>query len=271
MYLNGWIKQTIMPQLPIFVNLDGRSVILLGEGDSADAKRRLIERAGGVCVGEESQVARLAFVAIEDAGEAQAAAKRLKDRGLLTNVVDRPALCDFTTPAIIDRSPMLIAIGTGGASAGLAKAVRQQLERILPQQLGSLAKALFAGRSALQARLPDPADRRRALDAALDEGGALDPMASQSSANVGEWISGTATIVSDRVETLSLANNDPDDLTLRHARLLGQADTIFHDGDVTKAILDRARADAVRIAAPLPDTPPAGLTLFLKLQKVGGE
>jgi uroporphyrin-III C-methyltransferase / precorrin-2 dehydrogenase / sirohydrochlorin ferrochelatase len=260
-----------MPHLPIFVNLDGQFVILLGEGDSADAKRRLIERAGGEVVGEESQVARLAFVAIEDEGEAQAATKRLKARGLLTNVVDRPALCDFTTPAIIDRSPMLIAIGTGGASAGLAKAVRQRLERILPPQLGSLAKALFAGRSALQARLPDPADRRRALDAALDEGGVLDPMASQSSEHVEKWLSGAAIISNDRVETLLLASNEPDDLTLRQARLMGQADTIFHEAGVAKAILDRARADAVRIVAPVPDTPPAGLTLFLKLQKAGGE
>jgi uroporphyrin-III C-methyltransferase / precorrin-2 dehydrogenase / sirohydrochlorin ferrochelatase len=260
-----------MSQLPIFVNLDGQRVILLGEGEAADAKRRLIERAGGVVAGEESQDARLAFVAIEDEGEAQAAARRLKAKGILTNVVDRPALCDFTTPAIIDRSPVLIAIGTGGASAGLAKAIRQRLERILPQQLGVLANALFAGRSALQARFPDPADRRHVLDAALDEGGVLDPMASQSSDRVEAWLAGAAIIVSDRVETLSLASNDPDDLTLRQARLLGQADTIFHEVDVAKVILDRARADAVRIAALLPDTPPSGLTLFLKLQKAGGQ
>jgi uroporphyrin-III C-methyltransferase/precorrin-2 dehydrogenase/sirohydrochlorin ferrochelatase len=260
-----------MSQLPIFVNLDGQSVILLGDGDAADAKRRLIERAGGICVGEDSSDACLAFIAIENEGEAKAAARRLKARGLLTNVVDRPALCNFTTPAIVDRSPVLIAIGTGGASAGLAKAIRQRLERILPQRLGSLAKALFAGRSALQARFPDPADRRRALDAALDEGGALDPMTSQSSEDVAEWMSGAAVISKDRVETLRLASNEPDELTLRQARLLGQADTIFHESDVAKAILDRARADAVRVAAPLPEAPPAGLTLVLKLQKAGGQ
>jgi uroporphyrin-III C-methyltransferase/precorrin-2 dehydrogenase/sirohydrochlorin ferrochelatase len=260
-----------MPQLPIFVNLDGQSVILLGDGDAADAKRRLIERAGGMCVREDSHEARMAFVAIEDEGEALMATQRLKTRGLLVNVVDRPAHCDFTTPAIIDRSPVLIAIGTGGASAGLAKAIRQRLERILPQHLGSLAKALFAGRSALQASFPNPADRRRALDAALDEGGPLDPLASESRADVEQWLSDAAAIPVNRAETLSLASNDPDDLTLRQARLLGQADTIFHESDVAKAILDRARADAVRVAGPLPESLPPGLTLFLELQKARGQ
>ncbi|WP_409644658.1 bifunctional precorrin-2 dehydrogenase/sirohydrochlorin ferrochelatase, partial [Sphingorhabdus sp.] len=68
--------------------------------------------------------ARIAFVAIADEDEACAAADDLKARGLLVNVVDRPEICDFTTPAIVDRTPVLVAVGTGGASAGMAKAIR---------------------------------------------------------------------------------------------------------------------------------------------------
>ena len=117
-----------MNQLPIFVTLRDRNVMLVGDGEAADAKRRLIERAGGICVAEGSLDVMLAFVAIEDADEAAVIAARLKATGLLVNVVDQPRLCDFTTPAIIDRNPVLIAIGTGGASAGLAKALRQRLE-----------------------------------------------------------------------------------------------------------------------------------------------
>ncbi len=259
-----------MPQLPIFLNLDGQPVILLGEGDSADAKRRLIERGGGVCVDEDNREARLAFIAIEDDTEAHSAAARLKARGLLVNVVDRPALCDFTTPAIVDRSPLLLAIGTGGASAGLAKAVRQRLEQQLPKELGTLANALFANKAKLKERFPDGADRRRAIDAAFDEGGLLDPMMPHTQDDVERWLTQAQAPDSNRLQDIALTSNDPDDLTLRQARLLGQADTIYYSADVAEAVLNRARADAVRIAGNAPDTLPAGLSLSLHLQKQGG-
>ena len=125
------------PALPIFVRLSAHAVVLVGEGEAADAKRRLLERAGATIVGEDRAAeARLAVVADDEAS-----AHRLKARGLLVNVVDRPELCDFTLPAIVDRAPMLIAVGTGGVSAGLAAAVRQRLEAILPAGLGALATA----------------------------------------------------------------------------------------------------------------------------------
>ena len=79
-----------MDQLPIFVNLKGRNVILVGEGEMADAKRRLIERAGGICVNADDMDARIAFVAIADEDAARVSADTLKARGLLVNVVDRP-------------------------------------------------------------------------------------------------------------------------------------------------------------------------------------
>ena len=119
-----------MQQLPIFVNLAGRQVILVGDGEPAEAKARLVRAAGGELVGEDSADAVMAFVAIDDDAEALAAATRLRARGLLVNVVDRPELCDFTTPSILDRDPVLIAVGTGGASAGLAKILRLRLERL---------------------------------------------------------------------------------------------------------------------------------------------
>ncbi|HWW58710.1 MAG TPA: bifunctional precorrin-2 dehydrogenase/sirohydrochlorin ferrochelatase, partial [Sphingopyxis sp.] len=133
-----------MEQLPVFLNLRGRMVVLVGEGEVADAKARLIMRAGGRIVRAREAGAVIAFVALDDEGEARAAAEALRAQGLLVNVVDRPELCDFTTPAIVDRAPVTIAIGTGGASAGLAKAVRQRIEALLPSRLGALASALHA-------------------------------------------------------------------------------------------------------------------------------
>lgn len=233
-----------MNQLPIFVNLRGMPVILLGDGEMADAKRRLVERAGGICVAEDNGHARIAIVALEDEAEAIAAVERLKARGLLVNAVDRPALCDFTTPAIIDRDPVLIAIGTGGASAGLAKALRQRFEAMLPAGLGGLAHALDAARDAIRVRWPGGPERRRAIDAALAPGGALDPLADQPDTAVAQWIERGGEGVASGLHTLAIASPDPDDLTLRQVRLLGSADLVLHPADMPRAILSRARADA---------------------------
>lgn len=253
-----------MEQLPIFLNLSGRTVVLVGEGEAADAKARLIVRAGGRIVPEWGEGATIAFVALDDYEQARAAAQALRARGLLVNVVDRPDLCDFTTPAIVDRAPVTIAIGTGGASAGLAKAVRQRIEALLPARLGALAAALHAARDAMKARWPAAADRRRAIDAALARGGALDPLAPDAADKVENWLARDTSIHASRLEAIALTSADPDDLTLRAARLLGEADHVFHAASVPAAILDRARADAVRhIADAPPGDPPPGLSLWL--------
>ena len=254
-----------MDQLPIFVNLKGRKVILVGEGDAADAKRRLIERAGGICVNASDADARIAFVAVDEETAALASASQLKARGLIVNVVDRPEHCDFTTPAIVDRAPVLIAVGTGGASAGMAKAIRQRIETMLPDGLGQLANAIAEARDAIRARWASGADRRRALDAAFASGGSLDPFVDHSPEAVGEWIKNADDPARNRLIEIPLLSNDPDDLTLLTARLLGEADTVFHEAAVSDVILTRARADAVRQAGEPPSPPPVGLTLYLRL------
>lgn len=254
-----------MDQLPIFVTLKGRKVILLGSGEMADAKRRLYERAGAVLTDDEQADAALAVVAIEDDGEAAAAVQRLKARGLLVNAVDRSMLCDYTTPAIIDREPVLIAIGTGGASAGLAKAVRQRLEQILPARLGQLANGLFAARERIKNLWPEGADRRRAIDAALNPGGALDPFTDHEPEAIDLWLDDPAAGNLTGLIELKFQSADPDDLTIRQARLLGQADAIYAADNVPEAILTRARADAERFELNNFDaTQVTGLTLVIR-------
>lgn len=257
-----------MKQLPIFMNMAGCKVVLVGEGEAADAKRRLIERTGAVCVGPGAHDARLAFVAHRDSNEAIAVAAALKAQGLLVNVVDQPDHCDFTTPAIVDRDPVLIAIGTGGASAGLAKALRQRFENLLPHGLGSLANGLNDAREQLRRRWPDGAERRKAIDDALSEAAILDPLSEIDCGSVAAWLDHPAADSRGGLVTIELQSNDPDDLTVRQARLLGQADHIFHDGRIPSAILNRARADAVRHLAEPPAPPPAGLVVHLRLQSV---
>jgi len=248
-----------MHSLPVFLRLEGRPVILLGTGDAAAAKRRLLERAGAVIAGEAGD-ARLAIVAIDDAGEAEAAAARLRARGILVNATDRPALCDFTLPAIVDRDPVLIAIGTGGASAGLAKALRQRIEALLPARLGALATALHGARDRIRRLFPEADARRRAIDAALDPGGALDPLG--AAPDVERWLDDPAGGQPTTVE-IRLRSPDPDDLTLREARWLARADTLCHDGGVPAAILDRARADA-RCLVGEPSVALPGVTVVVR-------
>ncbi|GGD45314.1 precorrin-2 dehydrogenase/sirohydrochlorin ferrochelatase family protein [Croceicoccus pelagius] len=253
-----------MQSLPLFFRIAGRKVVVLGQGEAADAKRRLVERAGGECVGEpEAHHAVLGFVVIEDDRDAEAAAIRLRCKGLLVNVTDKPALCDFTVPSIVDRDPVLIAVGTGGASAGLAKILRLRIERLLPQGLGRLAEALRDARDAMKARWAKPAECRRALDAALDEGGALDIMAAQGPDAVAGWIASSADSAPSGLHEIVLRSTDPDDLTLREARLLGSADVVAHDPAVSEALLVRARADAVRTGPE--DTAHDGLVVVLRL------
>lgn len=247
--------------LPLFVRLAGRPVVLVGAGEAAAAKRRLLERAGAIVVGEGAPDARLAIV-VDDA----AAVARLKARGVLVNAVDRPDLCDFTLPAIVDRDPVIVAIGTGGASAGLAAALRQRLEAMLPATLGALARALHDARDEVRALYPDADDRRRALAAALTAGGALDPLGPDPDPVA--WLSkaGAGGAASAALFHIRLVSFDPDDLTLRQARALAAADRVTHRAGVPRAILDRARADAVRIEThAAPDMPLPGLTVDVEM------
>lgn len=254
------------PGLPLLLRVAGRPVMVLGDGEAAAAKRRLLERAGAIVVGSAAEAA-VAVVAIDDDRTALAAIAGLKARGVLVNAVDRPEQCDFTLPAVVDRAPVLVAVMTGGASAGLAAALRQRIEALLPARLGDLAAGLNAARAALRTAYPDAAARRRALGAALAPNGALDPFG--TAPDVAVWL-GT-----DRVQAAStcelvrivLTSPDPDNLTLRQARALAQADRVYHAAAVPPAILDRARADAVRIAAAAPPpAPDPGLTIWMELR-----
>lgn len=245
--------------LPIFVRLAGRPVILIGEGEAAEAKRRLLERAGAAIVGELDEAA-LAIVALDAPEETVA---RLRARGILVNAVDRSDLCDFTLPAIVDRDPVLVAIGTSGVSAGLAAGLRQRLETLLPAGLGRLAQALDSGKAAMRTRWPDAAERRRALGAAL--AGSLDPLAESSADKVDGWIASAGDAPGGELVVLQLRSGDPDDLTLRQARLLAQADRVFHLGYVPQAILNRARADAPRlVCSEAPADPGPGLSVLVE-------
>ncbi|QMW23288.1 precorrin-2 dehydrogenase/sirohydrochlorin ferrochelatase family protein [Sandaracinobacteroides saxicola] len=245
-----------MESLPLFHRLRGQTVLLVGEGDAADAKRRLIEDAGGVVMAEATAATRLAFVAIDDRDTAAAVATRLKARGLLVNVVDQPALCDFTVPAIVDRSPVLVAIGTGGASASLSKALKERLERLLPGGLGTLATAILAARDAVAAVHRTVPARRAFWSRLLADGAALDPLrdSADAPAAIAAALSAVAADPADSISEIPLPAS-AEDLTLRQLRLLAQADLVVHPADCPADVLALVRRDAARITGA---APPAG-------------
>ena len=253
-----------MQQLPIFVNLAGRQVILVGDGEPAEAKARFVCAARGELVGEAALDAALAFVAIEDDAEALSAATRLRARGLLVNVVDKPALSDFLMGAIIDRSPVVVAISTAGASASLARALRTRFEALLPASLGPLARAILAARDAVAARHPTPNDRRRLWERALAQAGPLDPFAAlpDADAAVSRVIEGSST-ATPQLREIAITSDDPGDLTLNQLNALARCDALVVVGAVVPAIIDRARRDAARLDA-VPDPLPAGLTVVVR-------
>jgi uroporphyrin-III C-methyltransferase / precorrin-2 dehydrogenase / sirohydrochlorin ferrochelatase len=236
-----------MESLPLFHRLAGRKVLVLGEGEAADAKTRLVEEAGGIVVREPGPGVRLAFVAMEDAAEAQA--DRLRALGMIVNVVDKPALCDFTVPAIIDRSPVIIAIGTGGASASLAKALKERLELLLPTGLGALANAIKAARRPVAAQHGSVPERRAFWAGALAPNGPLDPLqdVADAEAAIARALQGQAADAASRT-VIEIGPEGAEALTLRELRLMAGADLVIVGDGIGTDVLALVRRDASRLS-----------------------
>ena len=151
-----------MDAFPAFFPLSGKTVVIAGAGEAAEAKVRLFEGSPATLQRLEGEAAldptdyagaALAFIASPDDAFAEAAAGAARAAHVPVNVVDRPALCDFTTPAVIDRGEVVAAIGTGGASPMLATLLRHDIEARVPEGAGRVA-ALFAEPAGRGARRP---------------------------------------------------------------------------------------------------------------------
>jgi len=248
-----------MQSLPLFHRIAGQPVLVLGDGEAADAKARLVAEAGGRVVQAVEPGTRLAFVALEEGAEAEAA--RLKALGLLVNVVDRPALCDFTVPAIVDRSPVLVAVGTGGASASLSKALKERLEILLPAGLGRLAAAIAAAREKVAAVHGTVPARRAFWTRALAPGGPLDPLVEHAVVCIDP---GSLDAAGSREDVIAVGKDGADGLTLRQLRMLAQADLIVHPADMAADVLALARRDAARWVGEWPPDGASGRIVLLR-------
>jgi precorrin-2 dehydrogenase/sirohydrochlorin ferrochelatase len=167
-----------MNAFPAYFPLAGRTVVIVGSGEAAEAKAKLFvgSPAELVRIGEdgpaayESQTyagAALAFIATSSEADDIRAAAAARAAHTPVNVVDRPKLCDFFTPAMIDRGDVVVAIGTGGTAPLLAALLRAEVEAHVPEGVGRVAAVLGRVRAELRAAFPDLDQRRAFLREAL--------------------------------------------------------------------------------------------------------
>lgn len=251
-----------MDAFPAFFPLAGRSVAIAGEGEAAEAKVRLFAGSPATLVRLRADEAldpkayagmTLAFIAGEDDAWARAAAEAARAANVPVNVVDRPALCDFTTPAVIDRGEVVAAIGTGGASPMLATMLRHDIEARMPAGTGRIAALFRTLQDEVRAALPEAHARRRFLRAALAgpaaEAALAGDMEGAKDRLRAALIEGAA--LYGRVQYID-ARGPADLLTLRAARALSAADVLVCDVDVHAEVLALTRRDAERLDARTP-------------------
>jgi uroporphyrin-III C-methyltransferase/precorrin-2 dehydrogenase/sirohydrochlorin ferrochelatase len=274
-----------MRYLPVFLDLQTGPVLLIGAGDLARAKLRLLAAAGArvrwfatdgnhdlngfnaadaarieIAAGDPLTADLGGVIAILCAGAGgigPAMSARAKAVGLPVNVMDDLAHSTFIFPAIVDRGDVVVAVGTGGASPVVARRVRERIEAMLPARIGDLAGFIGRWRKSIHNRLPEFALRRRFWERVVDG-----PIGALVLAGRGAEAEAALKDISDpaafagaqasgtaegRVTLVGAGPGDPDLLTIKALRALQDADVVFYDELVSPEILDRARRDASRV------------------------
>ncbi|MBI5129428.1 MAG: uroporphyrinogen-III C-methyltransferase [Rhodopseudomonas palustris] len=271
--------------LPVFLDLAAGPVVLVGAGEMARAKLRLLLSAGatvrwhatdgdrdlsGV---DEADRARISFadgdplqadlggaIALLCAGAGDLAAPlaaKARTLGVPVNVMDELSHSTFIFPAIVDRGDVVVAVGTGGSSPVVARRVREMIEKMLPARIGDLATLIGRWRHPMKARLPEFPLRRRfwervvdgSIGAAVLEGRGAEAEAElRAIVDPSAYARGSVSAHADGHVTLVGAGpGDPDLLTIKALRALQDADVVFYDELVSPEILDRIRRDAARV------------------------
>jgi uroporphyrin-III C-methyltransferase / precorrin-2 dehydrogenase / sirohydrochlorin ferrochelatase len=268
-----------MSYLPIFVNLKGKSCLVVGGGEVAARKvMQLLKAQGQITViaprlcqalielGEKELItykqtefspadlegAWLVIAATNEFKLNQTISNLAEQRNRLVNVVDAPLLCNFIMPSIVDRAPVQIAISTGGASPVLARLLKARLETLIPAAYGRLAAVMAAFRDRAKRTFPDTNTRRRFWEKVLHGPVAEMLFAGQEKPALATLErlfedESTEPEMLGEVYLVGGGPGDPDLLTFRALRLMQQADVVLYDRLVAPAILDLARKDAERI------------------------
>ena len=267
-----------MRYFPVFMDIKAQNVLVVGGGAVAERKVKLLLRAGArisvisrsLCPGLQTMVEdkviawaateydsnrimgnRLVFAATSDGELNQRVYEDAENRCIPANVVDDAALCRFISPAVVDRSPVQIAICSGGSSPVLARRIRHWIERLLPLGIGTVARAAKSMRKEVRRRLPT--DTVRSFWEELMTEPRIRRLSMQSfnsgAAAIGKALDSwekhrRSTEIRGRVHLVGAGPGRPDLLSLRAVELLQQADVILHDSLVPIDILEWARRDA---------------------------
>lgn len=261
---------------PIFLNPTAGDVVLAGAGEAAEAKLRLLESAGAsvrwyaapaqVHFAVSNRVQRFerapletdlhnAIAVISAAGDPidGKVYEWAKARNIPVNVVDRPELCTFITPAIIDRGEVVVAVGTSGSAPVLARRIREQIETLLPARIGELAELIGHWRGRVAKRLRAIRDRRRFWEQVIDGPAAQASLAGkmieadEAIAKLLDQSRNGEALRQGIVHIVGAGPGDPDLLTIKALRAMQDADVVFYDELVTAEILERVRRDAERV------------------------
>ncbi len=269
----------MMENLPLFFRLHARPVLLVGAGEAAVAKARLLLAAGAdirivapsgldavtdwVEAGrvrwerrkfDPADVTRMTLVigatGDRDADDDISVAARAA--AIPVNIVDRPELSSFIVPSIVDRSPVTIGISTNGTSPVLARRLREQIETLLPANLGRLARFLHSFRGAVKAKFDSFDARRRLWEDIVDGPIARDVLAGREPAAREAMLSRinrrqSNTPATGHVDIVGAGPGDPELLTVKALRVMQDADLVVYDRLIGDGILDLVRRDAERI------------------------
>lgn len=270
-----------MDFLPIFLNIKNRSCIVIGGGEIAARKVALLLKAGAmvtVCAPEltpplaelaaAGQIAHrrkkfhesflddgvLAIAATDDAEVNRQVSEAASARHIPVNVVDRPELCSFIMPSIIDRSPIVAAVSSGGTSPVLARVIRARLESLIPASYGRLAQLVAQFRDRVKVKFTHINHRRVFWEEVLQGPIAELVYSGQDQAACAALERKLEAAVGDlahlgEVYLVGGGPGDPDLLTFRALRLMQQADVVVYDRLVSPEVLELVRRDAERIYA----------------------
>jgi len=270
-----------MDHLPIFLNVQGKRSLVVGSGFLAARKAELLLRAGckltvvAPTLGEE--LARLAethkfdhktgeltardltgcvvvFGCSHDNAINQKLCKLAAAAGILVNVIDKPDSCDFIMPAVVDRSPLVVAIASGGTSPILTRMLKARIETTIPAAYGRLAEFAGSYRQRIKALIPNMTQRRRFWETMI-----AGPIAEHLFSGQFEQAESLMESLMDKaaldgnqqpigeVYLVGTGPGDPDLLTFRALRLMQQADVVLYDRLIGEGILNLVRRDAKRV------------------------
>lgn len=263
-----------MKYFPVFLDANYISAMIIGGGEVASRKIELLLKSTtnitvmskDVCASVERLInlhqltwlkhnyqtghfshINIVIAATDDSSVNKAISEEARTLNILTNVVDQPELCTYITPAIIDRSPMIIALSSSGSAPILIRMLREQIEKTLPQGYGKLADFSFKFREHVKARVKGIRNRRSFWESTLRGPigqAVLDGKQQQAEQQLIASIKQEIAPPSGEIIFIHTRNGNPDNLTLNAHRAMQFADVVFYDDKVNTQLIEYVRRDA---------------------------